>query len=250
MAALILGLTVGALVSRGAIGWESVALVAGFIVLSVLTFRRLEFGLIALLFTLPLDTFGRIITSPVTITAFHVVLMICLAAWSRRIVVDRGSLRFSWMDIAAWSLVAAGLWSLPSSLAFGTTALSVVRLVFLALMAALYANGIRDRAGLRRVIGWFVATGALLSMVGLAQYFLPGFDFGWIRDVKRAFDVVSYSRVGGFFYDPNLFAGLLSSILAVSLSLLTHARHRREAILWGGATVLSVAALVLTFSRG
>lgn len=248
--ALAAGLGAGALVARGALGWESVALVAAGLLLAVLAFRRLEFGLIALLFTLPLDTFGRLITSPVTVTVFHVVLLVCLAAWARRIVAERGWLRLTWMDAAAAAIVAAGLWSLPFSLASGTTVVSVVRLAFLWAFASLYANGIRERGGLRRVVGWLVVSGALLSVVGLAQYFLPGFDFGWIRDVKRAFNVVSYSRVGGFFFDPNYFAGLLSAIVAVSLSLLAHARTRREALLWGGAAALTGATLVLTFSRG
>ncbi len=248
--AALLGLAIGAMVARGALGWETVALLSAGLAVAALTFRRLEFGLVALLFTLPLDTFGRLITTPVTVTAFHVVLLICLAAWARKLVVDRSWPRLGWMDVAAAALVGAGLWSLPFSLAPGATALSLLRVVFLWSFALLYANGIRDAAGLRRLLVWLVAIGAALSLVGLAQFFLPGFDVGWVRQIKAAFNVVTFSRVGAFFYDPNYFAGVLAAIVAVSLVMLVHARRPREALLWGGAAALTGYTLVLTYSRG
>jgi O-antigen ligase len=249
-AAAAVGLGVGALIARGLVDWQAIALLCGGVALAALTFRRLEVGLIALLFTLPLDTFGRLVTSPVTITVYHVVLVLCLAAWLRLLLTRKATVHVSWLDVGAAAIVGAALWSLPFSLAPGTTAVSIVRLVFLWAFALLYANGIRDAAGLRRLLGWLVASGAILSVVGLAQYFLPGFDVGWIRELKRAFNVVTFSRVGAFFFDPNYFAGMLSAIVAVALAMLAHARTLRGALLWGGAASLTGLTLVLTYSRG
>ena len=248
--AVALGAAVGLLVGRGTLAPLTVALAVGLIALAALSFRRLEFGLIALLFTLPLDTYGRLIETPVTVTVFHVVLLICLAAWVRKIVTEPGWVRFSWLDAAAAALVGAGLWSLPHSLAPSTTLVSVIRLAFLWAFAALYASGIRDSRTLRRVLGWLVGTGVLLSLMGIAQFYLPDLGIGWIRDVLRAGGAVSFSRIGAFFYDPNYLAGLLSAIVAVSLSLLVHAHRRRAALLWGGAAALTGLVLVLTYSRG
>lgn len=221
-----------------------------FAAVAALSFHRLEFGVIALLFTLPLDTFGRLIETPVTVTVFHVVLLICLAAWASRIATERGQLRFSWIDVAAFAFVAAGLWSLPASLAPSTTVVSVVRLLFLWAFTSLYANAIRDARSLHRVLGWLVGTGVVLGLIGIGQYFVPDFGVGLIRDVLRAGGAVSFSRVGAFFSDPNYLAGLLSAIVGVSLALLVHARERRAALLWGVAAAVTGLALVLTFSRG
>lgn len=248
--AIAAGAACGFLTVRGISLIAALCLGAAAIALVMATFWRIEIGLIALLFTLPLDTFGRLIEKPVTVTVYHVVLLICMGAWARSIVTKRGGLHLGWMDVAIAAFVGAGLWSLPASLAPSTTAVSTLRLVFLWAFAALYANNITDERGLRRVIVWFVGIGVGLSAVGIAQYFVPNLGVGWIRDVLRAGGAISFSRVGAFFYDPNYFAGLLSAVTTVSLAMLAHAHVRREALLWGGAAAVSGFTLVLTFSRG
>jgi putative inorganic carbon (hco3(-)) transporter len=248
--ALLCGLLVGWMVSRGSASVADVVLVAAGAVVALLTFRRLEFGLLLMLFVLPLDSYGRIISQPVAITAFHVVLLICLLAWSRKLLTGRAHLHFSWVDAGVLAFIGAGLWSLPTSLAPSATAVAVFRIGFLWLLALLYANGVENEAQLRRLLVALAVTGVLLSAVGLAQYFVPGFDLGSIRDVLRAGGAVSFSRVGAFFFDPNYFAGLLSALTPMCLAFLVHARSRRAAVAWGLAAAATGLTLILTFSRG
>jgi hypothetical protein len=101
---------VGVLAGRGLDGGETFALLAAGVAVAALTFRRLEFGLVARLFTPPVDTFGRLITSPVTVTVFHVVLLICLAACVSRLLRREAIPQLSWLDVDVVALIGAGLW--------------------------------------------------------------------------------------------------------------------------------------------
>jgi O-antigen ligase len=244
------GLAAGALAARGILSLTALGLLIVFASIAALSFRRLEFGLIALLFTLPLDTFGRLIVTPVTVTAFQVVLVICLAAWLVDVARRRASLRFSPIDLAAAMLVLAGLWSLPTSLSPAATLSSLGRIVFMWGFALMYANNIHDEARLRRLLHWLVGVACGLSLLGIAQYVLPGIGIGWVRDIKAAFNIVTFSRVGAFYYDPNTFAGLLAAVLAVCLAMVVHARRLREGVAWAAGAVLIGSTLVLTYSRG
>lgn len=250
VAAVAVGAFAGAMVANGSVTWTGVALACAAVVAVVLTFRRLEFGLIAMLFVIPLDRFGRILTRPFTVTAFQVLLMACLAAWVMQLVRRRATWRLSPLDLAAAAMVLAGLWSLPTSLAPASTLMYTGRLVFTWGFAVLYANSIRDAASLRRLMAWLVGIATGLSVLGMAQYFLPGIGIGWVTQIKAAFNVVYFSRVGAFYYDPNTFAGLLAAIVTVCLTMLIHARRGREAALWGLAAAVNGFTLVLTFSRG
>jgi len=248
--AVLLGAGIGVLSSRGAVAWPALAALAVGLWLAIKSFDRLEFGLVALLFAMPLDRYGQLIETPITLTVFQVVLLVCLAAWARDLWARKEGPRFSWIDAGIALMVLAGLWSLPFSLARSTTLVSVARLTFLWALALLYANGIRDTAGLRRVINALAVSGVVLGALGLAQYFVPGFDLGSVRDILRAGGAVAFSRVGAFFHDPNFLAAVLSAIAAMALSFLSHAGTGKMALAWGAVLAVTGAALLVTFSRG
>ncbi|MBA4370535.1 MAG: hypothetical protein C0418_03025, partial [Coriobacteriaceae bacterium] len=146
---------------------------------------RLEWGIVGLLFTLPLDIYGRLVAEPVPVTVFQLVLLVCLASWALRILAEgRRWLRFSVVDAGAGLLVVAGLMSLPASLAPQTTAMSVARVAVLWAFALMYANIVRDERLLARVVRTLSLTGVGIGLLALAQYFVPGFSFGSVAQVR------------------------------------------------------------------
>ncbi len=212
--------------------------------------KRLDIGLILLLFTLPLDVYGRVLTEPIAVTVFQLMLVLTLGAWALKVVGEGASwFRLSAVDVGIGALVLAGVWSLPNSLAPSATVTAIVRVAFLWAFCLMYCNAVRDAAELRRVLGFLVGTGGAIGLLALAQYFVPGFDFGSTHDVRGLGGTVALTRAGGFFEDPNYLAGFLSVTFIAAFAMLVHARGRRAALGWGVGLGVTGLALLVTFSR-
>ena len=225
------------------------ALAAGAALL-VASLRRIEIGLVALLFTLPLDAYGRVLTSPVSITVFHLVLGVALLAWLTHVVADaRSWYRFSWTDAVGGSLVLAALWSLPGSADPFATAFSAVRVAFLWAFASLYVNTVRTADSLKTVFRWLLATAAAMAVLGLAQGYVPGFDFGSMHVQDSLSARGGLVRAAGFFDDPNLYAGFMSAGFVAFLALLVRESRGRSAFWVATGAALTGAAVLATFSR-
>lgn len=243
------GIAAGAAVTRGG-PWSlaPVAIVAGG-AFAVFAWRRLDIALLALIFTLPLDVYGRVVTRPVPVTLFQLGLLACLGAWAVRIVQGRDRLEFSVVDVGIAGLLAAGLWSLPGSLAPGETVVAVARIAFLWAFTLMYANVVRTRELALRVFAVLVVTGTAVGLLALAQYAVPGLSLGVVLDVRAAGGGTALSRASGLFDDPNYLAGFLSACVAASGVMIAHARRWAAALMWAaGGTVCGLATLV-TFSR-
>lgn len=222
------------------------AIAAG--LLAVLVFWRYEVGAALMLLAMPLDVYGRLITSPVTVTAFHVTLLVTLASFAWHVYRGRASLRFSLVDLGMLSLLAAALISLPTSLNPGTSMFGFVRVFFLWLLVVLWSNVLADRRTIRWATWLLVATGVGTALVAFAQYFIPTFELGNILVINQGGGQY-LRRVGAFFFDPNYMASFLSVTLLIALGLAIHARTwRASAIPLAAAAVLTGGVLV-TFSR-
>ncbi len=246
VAALFAGGLAGLLAERPL---TAVALAVG-VVLIAGALWRIEIGLLALLLTLPLDVYGRVITSPVTVTAFHLVLLVVLAAWYLRLLTEgREWLRPSTLDISMGVIILAAFWSLPNSLNQGATVFSIVRLIGLWAFCLVYTNGIRDAGQLRRVWTVFGLTGLVIGALAVLQAAVPGLQFGLVTDVMAVGGGIALRRPSVFFDDPNYLGGFLSICSVTALALLMHARSKRWALGWSAVAVASGLGLIVTFSR-
>lgn len=211
--------------------------------------REPRVGLLAILVTMPLDSYGRVLERPVIVTAFHVVLLITLGSWGWR--VARGTLRIRWsaVDIGMALLLFAAVWSLPLSMARGATAVAAIRVAFSVAFVLLFVNLVDDAAWLRRLAIAFVVTVGLSGAVALLQYFVPGFPIPMLHADSLSDGTVVW-RAAGLFHDPN-FLGAVMSTAAVGLAAAaTHARPWRRAAAWAAASAACGVVLALTLSRG
>jgi|GEM_PF-5602367 len=245
-AAAVAGVVAGTVVSGGVDVTRALLAIAGG-ALALLVLWRYQFGIVLMLLVMPLDIYGRIITSPVTVTAFHVTLLLTLAAFGLHVLRTGERVRFSVIDLAMGALVLAALISLPDSLNQGATALGAIRLFFLWLFVLLWANMLKTRALADRATALLVATGVGTALLALAQYFVPGFEFGSMRMVHR--DGQTLVRAGALFWDPNYMAAFLSITFLVALALVIHARTWRATAVWTAASGILAAGVIVTFSR-
>jgi putative inorganic carbon (HCO3(-)) transporter len=243
--ALVLGLLVAGLSgswSRGLLG----AVCGAFVVWIA---REPRVGLFAILVAMPLDRYGRLIEAPVVLTAYHVVLLVTLGAWSWRLLRHRAKVRWSAVDAGMAVLVFAAFWSLPLSLARGATAIAIVRVVFSAAFVLLFENLADDRAWARRLTTAFAVTAVASAGMAIVQYLVPGFPVPMLHGSLLA-DGGSVSRAAAFFEDPNHFGAFMSVAVVGFAAAAAHARSWRHATAWMAAAATAGMALLLTLSRG
>lgn len=245
--AVLLGALSGAIAFRGEPGTVLLAIELILVALvAVGSVWRLEVGLVALVFTLPLDAFGRLPVLPATVTLYQLMLLVVLAAWGVRIIAEgREWLRFSAIDLGAGSVMLAALWSLPNSLAPAATVTAMGRLVFLWLFELLYANGIRTARVMRLVTGAFLASAVVIGALAIAQQWL-GFDLGAVTVYRAAGGGVNFSRAGAFFEDPNHLGTVVSIAFVMSAAFLVRVSSMRAA--WPHLLVIAVTGLALLAS--
>lgn len=257
-------------VDRSRLGWLAAALAAGIfagvtaagasrpellagavvaVVMAAAVLVRYEIGAVLMVATLPLDEYGRVISAPVTVTLFHLALLLTLASFAlAQLWRSDFELRFSAVDVGIAALIGAALWSLPGSLAPRATVVAIVRLVALWAFTLLYANALSQRKVADWVTWALIGTGVASSLLAVVQYAVPGFAFGSIRMINEGGG--SYlRRVGALFHDPNFLATFLTVALIAAGALLVHERTWRKAVLWGGASLVLLVGIAVTFSR-
>lgn len=248
--ALGLGAVSGVAAARfGASAGAAAAFVVVAAAVTVLVMRDTRVGLVLLLLVIPLDVAGRIITSPLVITAYHAVLLLSLASWAWHLVRDRGRvhLELSPVHFGAFALLAAALWSLPFSLDRQATMIATIRLGFAVALFMLFAHHLREERVAARVIAALVATSAASSVLAVVQYFFPSLSVGKTHTLGSGMDMVS--RPAAFFSDPNYLAGLLSVGIVAAACRAAHARDLRAAAPWFLGAFVSSAGLMITLSR-
>lgn len=218
--------------------------------LAVVLAKDVRLGLVFMVVALPLDTAGRVITSPVTVTVFHLTLLVTLAVWGMRLALGEAGPRprVSAVGLGFLALVLAAIWSYPQSLDQGATLMSIVRLVFLFLFYLAFETLITDRTVARRVVVALVASAAASSLLAVVQYRFPNSALGMIHTQTQALGVVLV-RPAGFFSDPNYLGTFASVAVVVALAKALHAHRLRSAVVWLAGAALCSAGLIVTFSR-
>lgn len=249
-AAIALATGVVAAVAGVRFGVLEVALGAVGLAAAVAILLAPERGLLAMLLLLPLDTAGRIITEPVTVTWFHLALLLTMGAWALARV--RGTHRtapaFTPVDAGVLLLVAAAVWSLPGSLSPGSTAMAIMRIAFITLFYFAFVTFTRDEAVADRVILVLVATAAASALLAVAQYLIPGLPIGVYRG-NVTVTGAQIVRPGALFHDPNYLATFLSVAVVAAAAKAFHARRVVDSIPWLVAAAMCGAGIVVTFSR-
>ncbi|MDP1857986.1 MAG: O-antigen ligase family protein [Gemmatimonadaceae bacterium] len=246
LAAVALGAVAGSAVGSVASVSQLLLLIVGLFVAAIVLFRY-QVGAVLIVLTLPLDEFGRVLSSPVSVTVFHLALVLTIASWGIALARGDARLRFSVVDLGIGALIFAALWSFPTSLAPSATAFATVRLVFLWLFTLFFANVLTSRRLLDWVTWTLVATAAGTALLASAQKYVPGFNFGSVRLVSDRGTLST--RVGAFFHDPNYLAGFLSVALIVTIALLVHSKTwGRVGVCVGAAAIISLGVAV-TLSR-
>ena len=222
------------------------ALLAG-VAFTAAVIWRVELGVIALLFTLPLDTFGRI-PGLGSVTVYQLVLIVTLGAWGLQLMARRRTISLSWADAGMGSVILAALWSYPHSLNQGGTLFAIVRLLFTWGFVLLVVSTITTEKWMRRVVWAFFVTALGAGLLAIAQQWL-GVSFGAIKDYLALGGSVSFSRAGAFFTDPNQLGTFMSVAVVFALALLVHERRRRLAFVWLGVAGVTGLALIASLSR-
>jgi len=213
-----------------------------------LIFYRPQIGILLIILTVPLDTYGRVLTKPVLVTVYQLVLVVTLASWAWRLVAKETRYRPSPLDLGIGMLLLAAVWSWPLSLDRTTTTIEIIRLAFLWGLAAVSAHYLMNKRFARLALSAFLVTVAGVSLLALAQYVVPGLPIGNVHtQVSLAGEQLS--RVAAFFYDPNYLAGFLSVGVTTAAAVLVHSRRARVALSATAVLVLSAAALIATYSR-
>lgn len=219
------------------------------VVAVVAVMRDPKRGLLLMLTLIPLDVAGRIITKPVTVTWFHLALLVTLVslvvAWRKGTVQIPDTV--SPVSIGVGVLVFAALWSLPFSLAPAATAVAAVRLAFQGLLYLAFVLLITNEGMARRVVVVLAVTAVLSSILAVAQFVWPGIGIGSVDSFAVGADIVV--RSGAFFDDPNFLGAFLSVAVLAGLGMAVHASRPRGATVWLLTAVVGAVGIVLTFSR-
>jgi len=182
--------------------------------------------------------------------ATEVLVLLVLAAWLARMVVNR-AVRVSWPPLA-----------LPLALFIGVTLLSLLNAVSLQhgmkeiakwvevlILYVMVANEVRGN-WTRMLIFVMLGTGALVALHGIYQFLFQVGPEGFVLFGR-------YMRAHGTFDQPNPFAGYLGLVLPIAAGLVVAAIVRvgnRVGFRWlvwaAGTGSLMVVALIMSWSRG
>ncbi len=253
LGAAVSGAAAAALVGLG--GLSPLAVIAGVLGFAIaaavvlLVLAEPERGLWLMLLATPLDTAGRIITSPVTVTVFHLTLLLTLMAWMLRWVIDPddGRPRWSAIDVGIAMLLAAALWSLPGSLAPAATVMSTVRLVFMWVFFLAFVTWVRSERSLRFLVVLVVVTASLSAVVSVVQSIAPDAGIGYVH-TQVGIDGLTH-RPAAFFDDPNYLGTLLSLAILAAVGLSIAARKAMHSFLWLMPAALCSWGMIVTLSR-
>ncbi len=248
------GLAVGVGLAAGLVAAlaPQYALLAGLVVLglaaAVAVVAWPQVGVVLIVAALPLDEYGRVLSRPVLLTVYQLLLMLTLASWGWRLLARTERYKPSALDVGMLGLLAAAVWSWPFSLDRAATTLAVARLGFLWLFTALMAHYLADRRVANWVLGMFLATVTAAAALAIAQYLVPDLPIGNVH-VQTSLEGEQLSRVSALYSDPNNLAGLLSVGVTTCAALLVHAKRAAVRLPVLGVLAVSGAALVVTYSR-
>lgn len=125
------------------------------------------------------------------------------------------------------------------------TRVALLKFVACALLFFLAVQSFRTRQDFKTLAWFLMSFGFAVAVLGLAQNYTSHYLLYWFRPLTEG------GNPFGPFVDRNHFAGFMELIIPVGMSLIAFRGVRREQMAFVGIlTIVPVAALILTASRG
>ncbi len=213
--------------------------------LVVVTYRRPEFGIVALVGAAALDVVGRVAeVAGAILTAYQaaVVLVAVVLAW--RVLEGRTEWAPTRADVPVLLLLAFSAAAIPAATRPMTAAVSWVSL--LSSVALLYLVVLAVDSADK---GWLVLW-SLLLITGVFGVLAIAERMG-IWSIQPFYEVWSYGiRARVTFKDPNIFGSFLAASLALTLPAALGTRGLVKRAVAASCVLAGLAGLAFTFSRG
>ncbi len=215
------------------------------VLLVVVTYRRPEFGIVALVGAAALDTVGRVAeVAGVVLTAYQAAVLLVAAVLVWRVLDGRASWVPTRADLPVLLLLSFSAAAIPAAVQPMTAAVSWVSLA--SSVALLYLVVLAIDTAEK---GWLVLW-SLLLLVGLFGVLAVAERFG-IWSIQPFLKVWSYGiRARVTFKDPNIFGSFLAGSLVLTLPIALETRQWTKRLLASGCILAGMAGLAFTFSRG
>ncbi|HEV2489389.1 MAG TPA: O-antigen ligase family protein [Candidatus Acidoferrales bacterium] len=207
--------------------------------------KILRFGICALA-AFSVLAFGAVEVWSQTILEIGTALLVL---WWAVLIVRKPEMAVHWNPLYWPLLIFAGLAAME--LVFGTTAypfytrVALLELSACVLLFFLSCQAFQERRELRSFVWFLMCFGFAVAVFGLIQSFTSNDKLYWVRPLTAG------GNPFGPYVNRNHFAGLMELLAPLGLSLLLFRGVRREQMsLVGVLTILPVAALFLSGSRG
>jgi O-antigen ligase len=240
----VLALVVSVVPVGGAAEWIRFAVAVALVAAAILAHERGPVLAAAALFAVIALKDGVLLVEDSFVGLFHVVLagsVLAALVRSARAKAPR-ALRLEGLEWALGLVPLAALISVPTSLAPGTSALYAARMAMLWVSALVVSRSLDDPRELRIATAAFVGAATAVSVIGLAQWAIPGFTIGTVFGAGGPEPI----RPAGFYIDPNFYATHLVLAALVALWLAGSVRRWWVPV---SAAVLMLAVVALTLSR-
>lgn len=189
---------------------------------------------------LPFSESGAITISDILVFAVGFVFLIYSLTLKRSVKLPKeifpAAMLFS-LTATASLILASGHFSLAQ---LATSSMFLVRFLIYFFLAVIFYNVV-EKSEIKNWVNLILWIGLIFAFLGFVQLFLiPDFtfliSFGWDPHIQR---------IASTFLDPNFTGGVLSILLAISLSLFLFSKENKYLF----ALAIFLIALILTFSR-
>jgi O-antigen ligase len=216
----------------------------------VLTLVQPLYGLLLVVLAVPFGSLLRLPVAGMNVGATEAVVWLVLAAWGMRLVARREvRLRFTWLSLALALLLGVMLISLLGATSLEHGAKELVKWIEVLGLYLLVSQELDER-WLRALVVAILLTGGLAALQGIYQFVFRIGPDGFVLFGR-------FMRAYGMFEQPNPYAGYLGLSIPIGLGVLAgglrpgvyHSRWRWS-VLAGGTSILMLAAMVMSWSRG
>lgn len=218
-----------------------IALLLGIVIIS-LVIATPEIGVVLTLFSLPFLSFTD---SPSFSLAIFVV--ITAAGYVIKLIRGKRLIKFEIVDILILVFMIMLFLSGVISVGGDASKAEVLLSCTLMLVYFLVANMMRTEAWIRRCVVALVSSAAVVSVIGIVEYFFGTLTTEWL-DITYFADIKG--RVVSLFDNSNVLAFYLAIIFPFALDTVFRCKTRREKFISSFATAAIFLCVVFTFSRG
>lgn len=207
-------------------------------------------GVVLVVATPALDSFGILATRPQVITVFQVVLIASVAGMLYRVARARDS-AWSWFtvwDVGILLFLVAAAVSVPLSQDVARSLIGAIEIAALIGMYALLSRAVPADESRRRIGATVVFAGTVSALIAIGQAIVPHFPVPLLENHPTGSSLFP-ARVSAFFANPNSLAVLLVLAAMIATGWALRSRAVRERLAWTAAGLVCVLGVALTFSR-